>query len=85
MKKLEIKIDSNIPMPMKKRRGFNSYPFHEMKVGDSFFVPLKEGKKQHSLICQISTSARLYSMASGKGWRFTTRSVEGGCRVWRVN
>ena len=71
-----FKIEHKIPMP--KRRGGSrpaKYPFREMKVGDSFFVP----------------DVKIYSFASqaslwGKklGAKFSCLTVEGGVRVWRV-
>ena len=32
-----IKIQKNIPIPIRSK-GFHKYPWHEMAVGDSFFI-----------------------------------------------
>jgi hypothetical protein len=54
------------------------YPFRTMQIGESFFVP---GGKQANVggcaYAHCSTSA-------GRGKRFTTRTVEGGVRCWRI-
>lgn len=64
-------IKKNVPIPSFP----NKYPWEALEIGDSFFV---NGKR-----------ATLLSSAKGHterktGRKFTTRSVEGGCRVWRV-
>lgn len=69
-----IKIESGIPMPVKPR-GRGIYPYQELKVGQSFFVPKPIGLMSGSL-----SYARLKLAPS----KFVARSVEGGCRVWRV-
>ena len=59
------------------------YPFGDLKVGDSFFVPATAGHR-------ALVSARVRSAASVTRWRhiegmqFKTRSVDGGVRVWRI-
>jgi len=71
---MNIKIDKNVPIPETAGNGA-VYPFAEMEVGDSFYV---EGK----------TSNQLQNAASHwrkrKGWKFATRTKEGGARIWRV-
>lgn len=52
------------------------YPYAEMDIDDSFFVPL--GK-----INTINTAN--YRASQRLGWRFSSRAVEGGVRVWRVS
>lgn len=32
-----IKIQKNIPIPVRSK-GFHKYPWHEMDIGDSFFI-----------------------------------------------
>lgn len=65
------KIESGIPMP----GGSGKYPWDEMRVGDSFFVPGK------------SVSA-MGAVAGGRsarhGGKYACRTVDGGVRVWRV-
>jgi hypothetical protein len=51
------------------------YPWDQMEVGDSFFV---EGGSVTTL------GASAYSAAKRLGWKFTTRTVPGGARSWRI-
>lgn len=37
-----IKIDKNIPCPP-RRSGNDVYPFRQMAIGDSFYLPLSGG------------------------------------------
>ena len=67
-----ITIDKNIPLPRRNhnRIGKSKYPFDKMEVGDSFF-------------CEGKAAAMSVHLANKRGG-FTSRSVEGGTRVWRV-
>lgn len=75
-------IEKGIPPPEDKPKTRNQYPFNEMKVGDSFFVPFREDEDERVVRNKIGTAAR------GARWRtgmkFVSRAVEGGVRVWRV-
>lgn len=76
-----IKIDKNIPLPKKKNR--RVYPIDKMEINDSFFVSVPnkneiEKRRQNIYIaiwrfCKKNTEKK-----------FTTASVEGGVRVWRL-
>lgn len=68
-----IKIDKGIPIPNADKGG--KYPFHAMNVGDSFFV---EGKKAFQMAGTVG------QQQNRNGKRFTTRTVDGGTRVWRI-
>ena len=74
-----LRIDKGIPIPKKTR-----YPFTEMKIGDSFFAPLAEGKRIERLQSSITGAAR----SLRDRLRITTRRVEekgiAGVRVWRI-
>ena len=37
-------IETNIPIPVrvKGNKGHSKYPIYEMKIGDSFFIPITE-------------------------------------------
>ena len=71
------KIDKDIPIPS----GYIKFPFGEMEVGDSFFVPL--GNREVS-----SIQASVMASAAGRfpERKFLTRSLkdEKGVRVWRI-
>jgi len=73
-----IKIEKGVKIPEK-----NKYPFTQMELNDSFFVPAPNGNEDKT---RSSLSAAL--TAANKSMRpikFTLRKLEGGFRVWRVN
>jgi hypothetical protein len=74
-----IKIDKNVPRP--EKLWWRKYPFAQMKVGDSFFIP---GKLQAT----VSASAYSFARRRGDGRKFSTANVvhKGveGVRVWRL-
>ena len=65
----EIKIEAGIPLPPKR----HTYPFGEMKVGDSFFAENTNSVRQGSARASKET-----------GKKFTCRTVDGGVRAWRI-
>lgn len=75
-----INIEHGVPLPAKgdiKRR----YPFRQMNIRDSFFVPvdvLDIKQAWNSL-----NRSRLYAQYK-TGFEFTIRQVLGGLRVWRT-
>ena len=72
-----FKIEDGIPVP---NRGFSKrYPFGDLAVGQSFFVPTDEAAKKR---VRVASAASMH----GKKYNsvFATRVVEGGIRVWRV-
>ena len=83
----EIRIDKGVPMPDAWRLGRreeygHKYPWREMGVGDSFFVPKVEPQR-------LRTSGRNYAFRNGlDGWQFSVASrTEGGqrgSRIWRT-
>ena len=68
-----ITVDKGIPVP-RSLRGRSKYPFRQMEIGDSCFIPRKNGQ-------QITINHL-------KPLRFTTRHVVengiDGVRVWRI-
>ena len=69
-----MKIENNIPIPAPHQQGVK-YPFGELGVGDSFLAP---PTKCQSLKAAASQYKRLH------GVNFTTRIVEDGVRIWRI-
>ncbi|MFA4836354.1 MAG: hypothetical protein WC749_09830 [Dehalococcoidia bacterium] len=63
-------IEKDVPIPRPCGRT-KKYPYEEMEVGDSFFVPEKLGSIAH-------VSKRLYPK------KFSMRFVDGGTRIWRI-
>lgn len=69
-----FKIDKGIELTEAVTRGNNKYPWDEMEIGDSFFVP---GRKLHNFLATLDNRNRK------NGAHFVARTVEGGVRVWR--
>lgn len=71
-----FEVDSDLKAPTATTH--RKYPFHTMQVGDSFFVP--DGRQVN-----VGNSASSHcNTTAGRGKRFTTRTVEGGVRCWRI-
>jgi hypothetical protein len=81
---MAFKIEKGIPLCRPSSKS-NKYPFDQMEVGDSFFVPHAEAK-----------SARMAALTRNAGQykklpkyvtvqrHFVTRTVDGGMRIWRT-
>jgi hypothetical protein len=74
---VEFKIEQGIEIPP-RRSGALKYPFDQMNVGDSFFIPEDSSVKP----ANVSNSAQAYGKQTGR--KFTVRRVEGGYRCWRT-
>ena len=69
-----IAIETGIPVP--RRQSPNErYPWHELEVGSSFFVP---NGKLRALAAGASRMKRKMKRD------YLARAVEGGVRVWRT-
>lgn len=68
-----IEVEKGIPMP--PPRSHTKYPWHDMDVGDSFFI--KDGNTN-----KVSTAGRTNKQKTGRS--YCVRQVEGGVRVWRT-
>jgi len=69
-----ILIETGIPLPAGGQRGSPKYPFRDLGLGDSFFVP-------DTKVTRLSVAKREYER---EGKRFVCRTVDDGVRVWRV-
>jgi len=74
------KIDKNVPIPIGPK-AIRRYPLREMEIGDSFFVPDEDMPRGKNV---IHSAISVYAARSKDGWKFKSRSVDGGVRVWRV-
>lgn len=69
----EIKIEKGIPVPLGAgSSGKTIYPWCEMEVGDSFFVP--GGKAKGAGQANQDYAPK----------RFASRKEDGGVRFWRI-
>jgi len=74
-------VEHGVPIPQ-RRNAPKRYPFRDMEIGDSFFVPLN-GEKSSKVFARIAGAAIRDARSRG-GIKYAVRSVEGGVRVWRV-
>lgn len=75
---MSYQVEPGVKVPTIKRcrkRGGSKYPFFEMNVGDSFVVPTQQA-------AGVRRAAHYFS--EREGWRFITRTVPEGLRVWRI-
>lgn len=75
-------VEKGVPIPEPK----HAYPFAEMEVGDSFFVPCASKCDRQQLQTNVASRAasfRAKQCPRGREY-FSTRVVEGGLRCWRV-
>ena len=70
----EIEKNEVIPATIPNLGRRERYPWTQMEVGDSFFIP--DGDKRKVAGAASHAARRL-------GKRFIVRSVEGGVRIWR--
>ena len=71
---MDIKIEKNVPLPLSTKGG-SKYPFLRMDVGDSVLL----ADLTISRVGSVTGHARRVA-----GFKFTSRTVEGGVRVWRI-
>ena len=88
-KTLGIEIEDDIPVPpgSDRRSVERKYPLSELKVGQSFFLPLEEGDDIKRMANRLSQARQTYQKKH-EGVRLTQRMWEKdeqiGKRIWRV-
>lgn len=72
-------IEQGVPVPQSGscRTRPAKYPFRQLSVGESFFVPLSDGQSTTRL------QRTLASCAARQKVKVQTRVMEDGVRVWR--
>jgi hypothetical protein len=70
-----LTIDKNIPMPEWLMGRNAKYPFAHMEVGDSFFIP---GKTAYAI------GGAVHNASKRTKYKFVSRTMDGGARVWRI-
>lgn len=76
---MTFKIEKHIPLPPKAASSIKKYPFEKLKVGDSFLVPMEDGKSPSVLFSSISQARKRLNI------NLFSAKVKGGRRVWRVD
>ena len=88
-KTLGIEIEDDIPVPpgSDRRSVERKYPLSELKVGQSFFLPLEEGDDIKRMANRLGQARQTYQKKH-EGVRLTQRMWEKdeqiGIRIWRV-
>lgn len=70
----QFMIEKNVPLDQSCGNQAK-YPWRQMEIGDSFFVP----NVKTNLITNCAAAIKKRA-----GLQFTCRTVEGGVRVWRT-
>jgi len=82
----EFIIDKNVPFP-EDTRSSAKYPFQYMDVGDSLFLPLKEGDNAKRMKNRLSQATRTFGKKQTPEWHFIIRyrleNEISGVRIWR--
>ena len=73
----QFKIEKGIPIPDSRHVAGFSAMLRKLKPGDSI---LRTG-----IICGGQVTGNIGKVSKQTGFKFTTRKVEGGVRVWRVS
>ena len=69
---MTFKIEKGKPLPPRNAR----YPFSEMEIGDSIYVPNQTTRGA------VGQAARNYGHRNGV--KFATRTDDKGVRIWRI-
>ena len=82
----EFIIDKDIPFP-EDTRSSAKYPFKHMEVGDSIFLPIKEGDNAKRMKTRWSQATRTYGKKQDPECHFILRyrleNEISGVRIWR--
>lgn len=82
-----ITIDKGVPMPAVRGRTERIYPFDAMQPGDSFAVPVPDGKTVIATRARLTGAAHMYAKRYAPGAKFTTRAEDGdkSVRIWLLS
>lgn len=82
---MDFKIEKNVPRNPIKKEPKIIYPFSEMLIGDSFFVPEKgfAKRKEQSVRSNITNQLKMFNISNQKNYTVSIKKTEGGLRVWR--
>lgn len=80
----KFKVEKGVPIPgFYNGRALSSvFPLVEMEIGDSFLIPKDAELPSKVLRSRVLSNAS--TLRRTKGWQFTTRVVDEGVRVWRI-
>ena len=78
----DYQIETDVPIPVARRRDGRTYPFKELEVGQSFLVPLDPSETPGQLRERVSAAMTWAKRKCEQD--YCTRKVDGGIRVWRI-
>lgn len=83
-------IEDGVPIPKRSASGGRKplYPFAQLKVGQSFFIPYEDVddvsiRRTKARIARAVTGANRPNKDDASAPAYTYRPVENGVRVWR--
>lgn len=80
---MQFRIEKGIKIPERDRTksgAFSKYPFEKMKKGNSFFIKNCNLRQRNNL----ASSAKSFVTTHKLKWKFITRKVKKGIRIWRI-
>ena len=88
--RMEFKIEKNIPIQIGyRKKGSVQYPWKDMEVGDSVFIPKPEEKEVKKFSHYLRTNVNYCLLKYKLSWKFKFCTREEnkieGVRVWRVS
>ena len=84
---MPINIEKGVPLPPPTHRGrkpISKYPFEGMAVGDSFLIPAETPDELRKVQSQVGGAISHFRRQGYWEWRFATRQLNKGLRVWRI-
>lgn len=84
----DLEDDIPIPPAASSTGRYARYPWHEMTVGKSFFVPQQNKVPLNTLQASLGTASRRWAQRKKLNMKWTTRRVKvkgvDGIRIWRI-
>ena len=95
---IKFKIEQGVPIPDDIRGRGSQYPWGDMKVGDSVFIPMKDNDNATRAKNRLQQSTRTFCKKQENDWKFVLRyrledirapshptlQEISGIRVWRI-
>lgn len=75
----EFKIEKGVALPRARGGTVKRYPWREMEIGDSIFIPCENGETPAQVMMRLGGS-----LAYARPFVFTRRRMPDGVRVWRI-
>ena len=80
-----VPIDRGIPIPPRTRPTSARYPFQDMQIGDSIYLPGQRVDRRKGEPFHMQKAVRYaYIYGARHGMRFAARNEGDGVRIWRV-